>query len=214
MRILQSIEKNSLRFYNESFEAFFKKKYATAIFLAIFSIEEAAKYVIVEKENRRPELTPKKIYQHKIKHEEIGEFFWYWAIYSVLSETFKDFKSFAENLPKIDSETLKFIQKQTGGDAVDFIRFNMFKNEEEMRVYVKERFEHPELLEVSKSAKEGIIENLRKRCIYVDLSQDRKSIITSPEEISEDEANEWMKIAWFGQEYIKLVKKNLTHHSS
>jgi AbiV family abortive infection protein len=51
MRILQSIEKNSLRFYNESFEAFFKKKYATAIFLAIFSIEEAAKYVIVEKEN-------------------------------------------------------------------------------------------------------------------------------------------------------------------
>ena len=90
------------------------------------------------------------------------------------------------------------------------MRFHMFKDEDEMRIHVKERFKHPELLQISESAKSGIIENLRKKCIYVDLSSDRKAIMSSPDEITEEEANEWMKIAWFGQEYIKMIKRNLT----
>lgn len=212
--ILQVIEKNSTRLFKEAFEALIDKNYSTATFLSIISIEEAAKYVILEREKRRPELEPIKIYQHKIKHEEMGEFFWYWAIYAVLSETFSDYKTFAEEMPEIDSKTMDFINSLSGGDAVDFIRFNMFKNKDEMRAHVKERFNRPDLLELSGSAKKGVVENLRRKCIYVDLSVDRGSVISSPEEITEDDANEWLKIAWFGQEYIKLMKRNLTKRSS
>lgn len=137
----------------------------------------------------------------------MGELFWYWAIFSVLSDTFNDFKSFAEALPEADQKTMELIGGLSGGDAVDFIRFRMFKTEDEMRSYVKERFAHPELLEVSEAGNMGAVEALRRRCLYVDLSEGRDSITSSPEEVTEADANEWFKIAWFGQEYIQLANK-------
>ena len=202
-----TISRNSERLFNEAFSAYHERRFATATALSIISIEEAAKYVICKREKKRPDIPKKRVFRHEVKHEEIGELFWYWAIFSVLSDTFKDFKSFAEKAPEADSNTMELIGNLTGGDAVDFIRFHMFNNAEEMRAYVKERFKHPELLEISEAGNSGAVELLRRRCLYVDLNKNRDEVTSSPDEITEDDANEWLKIAWFGQEYIKLANK-------
>lgn len=207
MTPLDAIAMNSTRLYREASSALVAKRFATATTLAIFSIEEAAKYIIFKREAKRPELAKKRVFKHPVKHEEMGEFFWYWAIFSVLSDTFKDFKSFAEELPEADPKTMEFIAGLSGGDAVDYLRCYMFKNETEMRAYVKERFAHPELLEVSEAGRTGVVEALRRRCLYVDLSEGRNSITSSPESITEADANEWLKVAWFGQEYIQLANR-------
>jgi len=202
-----TIAKNSERLINEAFDAFQKKHYATSTALSIFSIEEAAKFVICKRERKREDIPRKRVFKHEVKHEEIGKLFWYWAIFSVLSETFKDFKTFAESKPDTDPKTMEFIGNLSGGDAVDLMRYHMFTNEEEMREYVKKEFSHPELLEISEAGKSGAVEALRRKCLYVDLSEDRSDVTSSPDEISEEDANEWLKIAWFGQEYIKLANR-------
>lgn len=205
MSPLDAIATNSTRLYQEALRCFSAQQFATATAMAIFSFEEAAKYAIFKREAKRPELPKKRVFKHEVKHEEMGELFWYWAIFSVLSETFNDFKSFTTTLPEADPKTMEFIASLSGGKAVDFIRYNMFKTEAEMRSYVKERFAHPELLEVAEAGSSGAIEALRRRALYVDLSLDRGTVITSPETIAEGEANEWLKVSWFGQEYIKLA---------
>src|SRR3546814_299082 len=135
----------------------------------------------------------------------MGEFFWGWAIFSVLSNTFDDFKSFASSSPECDSMTMELIASLSGGKAVDCIRYHLFDTEAEMRAYVKERFPHPALLDVSESGRTGAIETLRRRALYVDLSPDGGAVGTTPESITANEANEWLKVAGFGQEYIKLA---------
>lgn len=207
MTPLDAIAGNSTRLYHEAIDTLVVKRFATATALAVSSFEEAAKYVIFKREAKCPKLPKKQIYKHEVKHEEIGELFWDWAIFSVLSDTFKDFKSFAEALPEADQKTMEFVAGLSGGDAVDFIGGHMFKTEDEMRTYVKECFAHPELLEISKAGREGAVEKLRRRCLYVDLSKGCDSITSSPEEVTETDANEWLKIAWFGQEYIQLADK-------
>ena len=83
----------------------------------------------------------------------------------------------------------------------------MFSSEEETRAYVRERFPHPELLDVAAAGSSGQIEAIRRRALYVDVSRDLQSVLSSPRSIGETEAKEWLKIAFFGQEYIKLAKK-------
>ena len=204
---VHAIAANSKRLYDEAHQAFGEGRLATATALAIFSIEESAKHAILKRQAKRPNLPPKRITRHEIKHQEIGELFWYWAIYSVLSKTFQDFHSFASTLPDADKETLDFISRLSGGEAVDFLRYNMFKSEEEMRTYVHQNFPHPELLDISALGKSGAVEALRKRCLYVDLSSDGSGILSTPESVSQSDAIEWLKIAWFGQEYIALANR-------
>lgn len=207
MRSFDVIAKNSERLFDEALQCLSARRFATATALAIFSFEEAAKYVIYKREDKYPDSPKKRIFKHEVKHEEIGEFFWDWAIYSVLSKTFNEFKSFAHSLPKADQKAMNLIGLLSGGDAVDYLRYKMFKDEIEMREFVKQNFEHPELLEVSGAGRTGDIEKIRRSAIYVDLSSNRDVVLTSPESITEIETNEWLKIAWFGQEYIKLAQK-------
>jgi len=207
MSPFESIAANSTRLYREALGCLSRQEFATATALAIFSFEEAAKYAIYKREAKRPSLPKKRVYKHEVKHEEMGELFWYWAIFSVLSRTFDDFKSFTGARPESDQKTMEFIVGLSGGDAVDFIRYNMFKTEAEMRAYVRERFVHPELLAVAEAGSSGAIEALRRKALYVDLSSELDAVVTSPESISEADVNEWLKVAWFGQEYIKLAQK-------
>ena len=207
MRSFDVIAKNSERLFDEALQCLLERRFATATALAIFSFEEAAKYVIYKREAKFPDLPKGHVFRHEVKHEEIGEFFWLWAIYSVLSKTFKEFKSFAYSLPDADQQAVNLIGSLSGGDAVDYLRYKMFKDEDEMREFVKQNFEHPELLEVSGAGRTGDIEKIRRRALYVDLSPNRDAILTSPDSITEIETNEWLKIAWFGQEYIKLAQK-------
>jgi AbiV family abortive infection protein len=206
MSPLETIAANSTRIYSEALHCSLRKEFATATALAIFSFEEAAKFAIYKREAWRPSLPKKRVYKHEVKHEEMGELFWYWAIFSVLSKTFDEFKSFATTLPEADQDTMDFIAGLSGGSAVDFIRQGMFQTEDEMRTYVKERFPHPELLDVAAAGSSGAIEALRRRALYVDLSRDKNQVTTSPESLSEADATEWLKVAWFGQEYIKLAR--------
>lgn len=207
MLALDAIEENSRRLYLEALGALNRKEFATTTALSIFSFEEAAKYVILKRQAKRPELPKKRIFRHEVKHEEMGELFWYWAVFSVLTKTFEDFKSFSSKLPDPDPKVIEMIQGLSGGDAVNFLRYNMFESEEEMRAHVRERFSHPELLDVAAAGSAGEIETIRRRALYVDPSPDLNSVLSSPRAIGADEANEWLKIAFFGQEYIKLAKK-------
>jgi AbiV family abortive infection protein len=207
MTPFDAVARNSARLFHEGISALEAKRFATATALAIFSIEEAAKYVIFVREAKRPQWPKKLVFRHEVKHEEMGEYFWYWAIYAVFSDTFKDFKSFAERQPRADPKIMDFIASLSGGQAVDFIRFNLFDTEAEMRAYVKQHFAHPELLEIAEAGSGGVVEVLRRRCLYVDLSDNRDSVRSSPESVTEAEANEWLKVAWFGQEYIKLADR-------
>src|SRR3546814_6732465 len=83
-----------------------------------------------------------------------------------------------------------------------------------MRAYVKERFPHPALLDVSESGRTGAIETLRRRALYVDLSPDGGAVGTTPESITANEANEWLKVAGFGQEYIKRSEEHTSELQS
>lgn len=205
-RSFDIIAENSKRLFDEALQCLSERRFATATALAIFSFEEAAKYVIFKREAKYPDSPKKGIFKHEAKHEEMGEFFWLWAIYSVLSKTFNEFKSFANSLPRADPQAMNFIGSLSGGDAVNYLRYKMFKNEDEMREFVKQNFDHPELLDVSGAGRTGDIEKIRRRALYVDLSPNRDAILASPDSITEAEANEWLKIAWFGQEYIKLTQ--------
>ena len=207
MRALDAIEENSHRLYVEALGALGRKEFATATSLSIFSFEEAAKYVILKRQEYRPELPKKRIFKHEVKHKEIGDYFWSWAIFSVLTKTFEEFKSFATKLPEPDEKVIEMIQALSGGAAVDFLRYHMFANEEEMRQHVRDRFPHPELLEIASAGSSGKIEAIRRRALYVDPSPDLRGVLSSPNSIDTDEANEWLKIAFFGQEYIKLAKR-------
>lgn len=207
MLALDAIEENSRRLYLEALGALDRKQFATVTALAIFSFEEAAKYVILKRQARRPELPKKRVFRHEVKHEEIGELFWHWAIFSVLTKTFEDFKSFTSTLPDPDPKLIEMIQGLSGGNAVDFLRYNMFENEEEMRLYVREWFPHPELLDVATAGSSGEIEAIRRQALYVDPSPDLNSVLSSPSSIGNNDANDWLKIAFFGQEYIKLAKR-------
>lgn len=207
MTPLIAIETNSKRLYDEAVAALGVGNFSTSIALAIFSFEEAAKFAIVKRESYRPELPRKRITRHHVKHEEIGEIIWYWAIYSVLSETAENFKFFTAQLPNVNTQTMEFIEALSGGEAVNFLRYNMFQTEGEMRVYVKERFGHPELLEIVEAGRSGAIETIRRKALYVDLTDDRTEIVTTPIDFTHDDAVEWLKIAWFGQEYIALSKR-------
>lgn len=206
MFALDAIEENSRRLYIEGLSALEAKHFATATALSIFSFEEAAKYAILKRETRRAELPKKRVFRHEVKHEEMGEFFWYWAIFSVLTKTFEEFKSFTTTLPDPDPKLMEMISGLSGGDAVNFLRYNMFETEEEMRAHVRKGFPHPELLEVATAGSSGQIEAIRRRALYVDPSPDLQSVLSSPRSIGATEANEWLKIAFFGQEYIKLAK--------
>jgi AbiV family abortive infection protein len=206
MSALYAIEQNSKRLYEEALSALGREEFATATALAIFSFEEAAKYVILKRQAKRPELPKKKVFRHEVKHEEIGDLFWYWAIFSVLTKTFEDFRSFTSELPDPDPELVKMIQNHSGGDAVNFLRYNMFESEEEMRAHVRERFSHPELLDIAAAGSVGEIEKIRRKALYVDPSPDLNSVISSPLTITNDDANEWLKIAFFGQEYVKIAR--------
>ena len=206
MIALDAIEENSRRLYVEGLGALEAKHFATATALSIFSFEEAAKYVILKRESKRPELPKKRVFRREVKHEEMGELFWYWAIFSVLTKTFEDFKSFTNTLPDPDPKLMEMIRGLSGGDAVDFLSYNMFKTEEEMRAHVREGFPHPELLEVATAGSSGQIEAIRRRALYVDAAPDLQSVVSTPRSIGETEVNEWLKIAFFGQEYIKVAK--------
>ena len=81
MSPLEAIATNSTRLYREALRCLSGQQIATATALGIFSFEEAAKYAIVKREAKRPELPRKRILKHEVKHEEMGEFFWYWAIF-------------------------------------------------------------------------------------------------------------------------------------
>ena len=207
MRALEAIEMNSRRLYLEALDAFYGKRFPTATALSVFSFEEAAKYVILKREAKRPELKRKRVYWHEVKHEEMGEFFWYWAIFSVLTKTFADFKTFTSSLPELDPKVMEMINGLSGGDAVDFLRYNMFGSEEEMRAHVRANFPHPELLDIAAAGSSGWIESIRRRALYVDVSSDLNTVISSPESVGENDTEEWLKIAFFGQEYVKLAKK-------
>jgi len=207
MLALDAIEENSKRLYLEALSALNSERFATAVALSIFSFEEAAKYVILKRQAKRPELPKKRVFRHEVKHEEIGELFWYWAIFSVLTKTFEDFKSFTNALPDPDPKAIEMIRGLSGGNAVDFLRYNMFESEDEMRAHVRERFPHPELLDVATAGATGKIEAIRRQALYVDPSSDLNSVLSSPSSIGNNEANEWLKIAFFGQEYIKLAKR-------
>lgn len=206
MLALDAIEENSRRLYLEALGALDREQFATATALSIFSFEEAAKYVILKRQAKRPELPKKRVFRHEVKHEEIGELFWYWAIFSVLTKTFEDFKSFASTLPDPDPKLIEMIQGLSGGDAVNFLLYSMFESEEEMRSHVRERFPHPELLDVATAGSSGEIEAIRRQALYVDPSPDLNSILSSPRSIGNNESSGWLKIALFGQEYIKLAK--------
>ncbi|MEW5903143.1 MAG: AbiV family abortive infection protein [Pseudomonadota bacterium] len=207
MLALDAIEDNSRRLYIEALGALDAEHYATAVALSIFSFEEAAKYVILKRQAKRPELPKKRVFRHEVKHEEIGELFWYWAIFSVLTKTFEDFKSFTSALPDPDPKVVEMIQGLSGGNAVDFLRYNMFASEDEMRAHVRTHFPHPELLDVATAGATGKIEAIRRQALYVDPSPDLNLVLSSPSSIGNSEANEWLKIAFFGQEYIKLAKR-------
>ncbi|MEZ5615389.1 MAG: AbiV family abortive infection protein [Rhodocyclaceae bacterium] len=207
MVALNAIEANSRRLYLEALEALEVKHFATSTALAIFSFEEAAKYVILKRESKRPELPKKRVFRHEVKHEEMGELFWYWAIFSVLTKTFEDFKAFTSTLPEPDPKVMKMINGLSGGDAVDFLRYSMFATEEEMREHVRKKFPHPELLSVATAGSTGQIELIRRRALYVDPAPDLQSVLSSPQSIDQEEAKEWLKIAFFGQEYVKLAKR-------
>lgn len=203
MKQLINIYDNSLRLLDDAVHMLERERFSTATALAIFSIEESAKFVIKAREAVRDDLTRKKVYKHEVKHEEIGDYFWYWAIYSVLTDTFADFKKFVQE--KGDKKTMEVIEHLQGGEAVDFLRFHMFKDETELKEFVKERFRYPAYLEISESAKSGEIEKLRRRCLYVDLSNDY-TLISDPREITKDEAEYWVMVARFGLMYMQHRK--------
>ena len=75
MLALAAIEDNSKRLYLEALGALNTEHFATAVALSIFSFEEAAKYVILKRQAKRPELPKKRVFRHEVKHEEIGELF-------------------------------------------------------------------------------------------------------------------------------------------
>src|SRR3546814_15941928 len=113
----------STRRYRQALRCLSGQQFATTTALAMLSIEEAAKDAIVKREAKRPSSPRKSIFRHEVKHEEMGEFFWGWAIFSVLSNTFDDFKSFASSSPECDSMTMELIASLSGGKDVVCSRY-------------------------------------------------------------------------------------------
>ncbi|WP_430229000.1 hypothetical protein [Nitrosomonas communis] len=206
---LDAIEVNSGRLYLEAFGALEREQFAATIALSIFSFEEAAKYVSLKHQAKRPELPKKRFFKREVKYDEIGELFWYWAIFSVPTQTFEDFKSFASTLPDPDPKLIQMMQGLSGEDVVDFLRYNMFSSEEEMRPHVRKRFPHPDLLDVAATGASGKIEAIRRRVLYVDPLPDLNARLSSSQSIGNDEANKWLKIAFFGQ--VSQVISNVMH---
>jgi len=209
MKHLINIYDNSLRLLNDATLLLENGRFPTATAMAIFSIEESAKFVIKARKTNRKDLPEKKIYNHEVKHQEMGEYFWYWAIYSVLTDTFVEFKKFAES--NSDKKLLSITKELEGGNAVNFLRFNMFKDEVELKEYVKDRFPYPKYLEISELAKDGEIELLRRRCIYVDLSKNLESI-SDPKDVTREEAEYWVMVARFGLAYMQHSKDKIMNN--
>lgn len=210
-RALFPVAQNAVRLLCDAELLFGSGRYPTAVTVAIASIEEAGKFVIRSREASHGQTPSSKPPKHHAKHYELGWFYWKWAQWQVLRETFKDFKAWVQQQPE-HRGFYEQIKNLDHGEAVDFLQTYMFKSEEELLAYLKERFPHPKYLDVRGMAQGRRIEEIRQTGLYCDIDS-KYRLTRNPESLTKVEAEEWLNHARFAVSHMKTWHDILTQKS-
>ncbi len=182
---------NTIRLFQDSEILLKNERYASAVALAITSIEEAGKYVIRAREISHNTLAEgKKQFAHLPKHVELGEFYWKIAIWTVLLETVADFRIWLEKQPHL-SDFYNEIKGLSENEAVTHLQHYMFKSTDELESYVRSRYTDKHYLEVRDLAREGRIEEIRRTGLYCDINSEYQ-VTRNPEMLKKADAEEWL----------------------
>jgi AbiV family abortive infection protein len=205
---LLPVAKNAIRLFDDAELLFKNGRYPTAVAVAIASIEAAGNFVIRSREASHGQAPSSKPPKHHAKHYELGWFYWKWATWQVLRDTFEDFKSWVQKRPE-HSGFYEQIKDLDHGEAVDFLQAYMFKSEEELHAYLKERFPHPKYLGVRGMAQSQRIEETRRTGLYCDVDLNYK-VTRNPESLTKADAEEWLNHASFAISHMKTWHDILT----
>ena len=205
---LLPVAKNAVRLFEDAELLFKNGRYPTAVAVAIASIEEAGKFVIRSREASHDQAPSSKQPKHHAKHYELGWFYWKWATWQVLQETFDDFKAWVKQRPE-HTKFYEQIKDLDQGEAVDFLQAYMFESEEELHAYLKDRFPHPDYLDVRGMAQSQRIEETRRTGFYCDVDSNYK-VTRNPQSLNKSDAEEWLNHARFAISHMKTWHEILT----